>query len=143
MKFTVAALAALLSSAASSPLAGRKEPATPTSLTLAPSQPAQTGGYNWSEGWKASFPIHPSCNSTLKHQLSDALEEAIELAQHARNHLLRFGDKSDFKRKYFGNGSTAEAVGWYDRIVAADKSAMLFRCDDPDKNCATQNSELW
>lgn len=138
MKFIAVSLLCALSVSAS-PVS---KDASPASLTTAPSKPAPTdGSYNWSEGWKANFPIHQSCNSTLKRQLSDALAEAVEVAQHARNHLLRFGDKSELKKKYFGNASTAAAVGWYDRITAADKSPMLFRCDDPDRNCATQNSE--
>lgn len=106
---------------------------------LTTSQPSATAkAYDWSSGWEASFPIHPSCNTTLRNQLQEALDETVQLAQHARNHILRFGSKSEFVKKYFGNSSTAEPIGWFDRIVAADKAAMLFRCDDPDRNCATQ-----
>lgn len=114
---------------------------TPSKVIASPAATATSSEYHWSDGWRASFPIHQSCNSTLRAQLASALEDAVQLAQHARNHLLRFGHKSDLVQKYFRNGSLAEPIGWYDRVVAADKGAMTFRCDDPDKNCATQTGE--
>ncbi|KAJ6779635.1 hypothetical protein PWT90_06497 [Aphanocladium album] len=113
---------------------------TPTSLIAVPTETPKSGSYEWSEGWDASFPVHPSCNSTLRAQLTEALDDAVQLAQHARNHLLRFGSKSETVQRYFGNGTTAEAIGWFDRIVAADKGVMTFRCDDPDQNCASKPS---
>lgn len=114
---------------------------TPTEIITTATASPTSGAYSWSDGWQAAFPIHQSCNSTLRAQLGVALDEAVQLAQHARNHLLRFGGKSELARKYFGNGSLAEPIGWYDRIVAADKGAMTFRCDDPDQNCASKPSE--
>lgn len=117
-----------------SPLATEK--GTPTAITGTPTSTPKPEAYNWADGWQASFPIHSSCNSTLRSQLQVALDDAVQLAQHARNHLLRFGSKSEMVQKYFGNGTLAEPIGWYDRIVAADKGAMTFRCDDPDGNCA-------
>jgi hypothetical protein len=89
-----------------------------------------------------AFPIHESCNITLQRQLSRALDETVTLAKHAKEHILRWGDESPFVQKYFGNGSTAVPIGWYERVVSADRGAMLFRCDDPDKNCATQDGRL-
>ncbi|KAH7313762.1 putative peptidase domain-containing protein [Stachybotrys elegans] len=122
---------------AASPIIARQ--ATTTDVFSAP-QPAPTGeSYDWAQGWTSKYPIHQSCNSTLRAQLEAALEETVQLAQHARDHLLRWGDKSEFAQKYFGNNS-AMAIGWYDRIVAADKTGMTFRCDDPDRNCATQDN---
>lgn len=112
------------------------EKGTPTAITGTPTSTPKSEAYNWAAGWQASFPIHSSCNSTLRSQLQVALDDAVQLAQHARNHLLRFGSKSEMVQKYFGNGTLAEPIGWYDRIVAADKGAMIFRCDDPDGNCA-------
>ncbi|KAK1833686.1 putative peptidase family-domain-containing protein [Podospora conica] len=86
------------------------------------------------------FPIHSSCNITLHNQLSQALEETVQLAQQAKSHLLLHGLDSPLVQKYFGNHSTAAPIGWYDRIISADRGTeMLFRCDDPDKNCATQD----
>lgn len=70
------------------------------------------------------------------------MDELVLLAQHARDHILRWGDESPFVQKYFGtNSSTAEPLGWYERIVAGDKDGMTFRCDDPDQNCATQKGK--
>ncbi|PKS13136.1 hypothetical protein jhhlp_000478 [Lomentospora prolificans] len=94
--------------------------------------------YSGVVGINPAFPIHESCNITLQRQLSRAFDETITLATHAKEHILRWGDESPFVQKYFGNGSTAGPIGWYERIVSADRGSMLFRCDDPDKNCATQ-----
>ncbi|KAF6822331.1 Antigen 1 [Colletotrichum plurivorum] len=142
MMYNTLATAALLllSSATATPLARRQasetvpaSPASPAAPTTTPEAP-----YDWSKGWQKTFPIHQSCNSTLRAQLSAALAETQQLAAHARDHILRFGDESEHVRKYFGNASTAAAVGWYERVVSADKTGMTFRCDDPDRNCATQ-----
>lgn len=123
-----------------SPVKARE--ASPTTILPVPESTETTSPvFNWSVGWKPKFPIHESCNSTQRAQLQEALDEAVQLAQHARDHLLRFGHKSDFVQKYFGNGSTSAPIGWFDRIIAADKSDMTFRCDDPDRNCETQDGE--
>lgn len=91
--------------------------------------------YNWADGWVKSFPIHKSCNDTEYNQLSAALLETQKLAAHARDHTVRFGNESKFYEKYFGDAPTGEVVGWYENIVSADKSDVLFRCDDIDGNC--------
>ncbi|CAG9975690.1 unnamed protein product [Clonostachys byssicola] len=132
------ALLSLLSSVSGSPVDIRAEKTT--SVLSAP-QTTQTSSsvYDWSAKWESKFHIHQSCNSTLRAQLETALDETVQLAQHARDHLLAFGNSSDLVVKYFGNGSTAGPIGWYDRVVAANKEGVIFRCDDPDKNCATQN----
>jgi hypothetical protein len=97
----------------------------------------------WADGAVPGYPIHSSCNATLRRQLERALGETVALAGHAKNHLLRWGHDSPFVQKYFGNGSTAVPIGWFERVVAADKASIVFRCDDPDKNCATQSGELY
>jgi len=137
-KSTTAAML-LFGVASATPIQGRAEASTTKSAS--PSSPTST--YDWSEGWTKDYPIHQSCNATLRHQLSNALDETVQLAQHAKDHILRYGHKSEFVQKYFGNGSTAQPIGWYDRVVNADKTGMLFRCDDPDKNCATQDGKLY
>jgi hypothetical protein len=85
-----------------------------------------------------AFPIHESCNVTLHQQLSRALDETVVLARHAKEHLLRWGGESPFVQRYFGNASTAAPIGFFERVASAERGSMLFRCDDPDKNCATQ-----
>jgi hypothetical protein len=76
----------------------------------------------------------------LRRQLERALNETVELASHARDHILRWGVDSPFVQKYFGNETgTATPLGWYERVIAADRRNMTFRCDDPDRNCATQD----
>lgn len=130
----------LIASTSASPLRARVD--SPTSvLDLETTETTETTSptYDWSADWEPTFQIHQSCNSTLRAQLEHALEETVQLSRHARDHLLRFGHHSDFVQKYFGNGSTATPIGWYDRIIAADKTGVIFRCDDPDQNCATQD----
>ncbi|EPE08545.1 major allergen asp f 2-like protein [Ophiostoma piceae UAMH 11346] len=132
-------LAALLlaSGSVASPVGARTEPATETETATRTSPTAAV--YNWSVGWTQAYPIHPSCNATLRAQLAEGLDETVQLAKHARDHLLRWGSKSDLVQKYFGNASSATPIGWYERVVSADKTGMTFRCDDPDQNCATQD----
>ncbi|KKA28840.1 hypothetical protein TD95_000288 [Thielaviopsis punctulata] len=86
----------------------------------------------------APFPIHSSCNATQQTQLARGLAETVLLAETAKAHLLKHGHESQIVQKYFGNGTTATALGWYERVISADRGNMTFRCDDPDKNCATQ-----
>lgn len=136
---STAILVLLAQAGLASPLVARAE-ASSTILSVPESTSSSTPDYDWSSGWETKYQIHHSCNSTYRHQLEAALAEMEQLATHARDHLLRFGNKSEIVQKYFGNGSTAEPAGWYDRVVAADKSAVLFRCDDPDQNCKTQDS---
>lgn len=92
--------------------------------------------YDWTDGWQQEFPIHKSCNDTQFNQLAKALQETKELAAHARDHTVRFGNESKFFRKYFGDDSpSGEVIGIFDNVVRADKSGVLFRCDDIDNNC--------
>ncbi|CAF3566156.1 hypothetical protein SNK03_006725 [Fusarium graminearum] len=137
-KSTTAAML-LFGAATATPLFGRAE-ASQTKSASQSSKTSESSSYNWSEGWTKDYPIHQSCNATLRHQLSSALDETVQLAQHAKDHILRHGHKSEFFTKYFGNASTSQPIGWYDRVVNADKTGVLFRCDDPDKNCATQDA---
>jgi hypothetical protein len=97
--------------------------------------------YDWSKGAVNEYDIHQSCNSTQTALLRQALIETEILAGHARDHIQRFGNSSSYYTKYFGKASTAEPAGWYDRLVNGDKAGVLFRCDDPDQNCATQDGE--
>ena len=97
--------------------------------------------YDWSKGAVNQYEIHQSCNATETAWLRQALTETEVLAAHARDHIQRFGNSSSFFTKYFGRSSTAEPAGWYDRLVNADKSGVLLRCDDPDLNCATQDGK--
>ena len=97
---------------------------------------ASPTGYDWRADWVKGFPIDLSCNATQYNQLSTGLQEAQLLAEHARDHTLRFGSKSPFFRKYFGNDTaSAEVVGHFENVVDADKSSILFLCDDLDDKC--------
>ncbi|KAI2467492.1 major allergen Asp F2 [Annulohypoxylon bovei var. microspora] len=102
--------------------------------TITISNPGPTS-YNWAAGATEKYPIHSSCNVTERALLSRGLGDAIKLADHAKQHVLRFGNNSDFYIKYFGTAPTAEVIGWYDKIVSADRGGIWFRCDDIDGNC--------
>ncbi|KAK2625475.1 hypothetical protein QTJ16_004787 [Diplocarpon rosae] len=92
--------------------------------------------WTWNEGAASDYTIHVSCNATERAQLRRALNETTTLAQHAKDHILRFGTASDIYVKYFGNSSsTAEPAGWFDKLVNGDKNGVLFRCDDIDNKC--------
>ncbi|KAL8379800.1 hypothetical protein RB599_009304 [Gaeumannomyces hyphopodioides] len=101
----------------------------------APSQPTPAALYNWREGSVDEYPIHASCNGTERAQLRRALDETMDLAQHARDHILRFGRSSGIYARYFGNTSTGEPIGWFEKLARGDKGGMWFRCDDVDGNC--------
>lgn len=46
--------------------------------------------YDWKAGYVSEFPIHSSCNATERNQISKGLEEAVLLAQHAKEHGTYF-----------------------------------------------------
>jgi ATP-dependent exoDNAse (exonuclease V) beta subunit len=89
----------------------------------------------WDAGAVNEYIIHESCNVTEAAQIADGLREAVELAEHAKDHILRWGNTSVLYRKYFGNDPPYTAIGSYDIVVNGDKRGVLFRCDNPDGNC--------
>ncbi|KAK0128110.1 hypothetical protein ONS95_000095 [Cadophora gregata] len=92
--------------------------------------------WTWNEGASPDYTIHVSCNATERAQLQRALNESTTLAQHAKDHIMRFGNSSETYVKYFGNSSTtAEPAGWFDKLISGDKSGIVFRCDDIDHKC--------
>lgn len=90
----------------------------------------------WDKGATKEFRIHSSCNATETTQIRRGLVEAVILAEHAKQHILRWGNDSEHYRKYFGDAPSAEAIGNLERIVSGDRGHALFRCDNPDGNCA-------
>ncbi|KAL4781374.1 putative peptidase family-domain-containing protein [Aspergillus varians] len=82
------------------------------------------------------FPIHESCNATEQRQLATAFKEVISLVEHAKEHILHWGNGSDIYRKYFGDRPSLTAIGAYDIIINGNSENILFRCDNPDGNCA-------
>lgn len=119
-----------------SPLAARQA----TTVTVTASAAAATSTA-WDTGAVVEYPIHASCNATQHQYIRNGLDEAVTICRQARDHILRWGNSSAIYQKYFGNAPTGEPIGWFTKIVDGDKSEVLFRCDDPDQNCATQNSE--
>ncbi|KAH8201625.1 hypothetical protein TruAng_004231 [Truncatella angustata] len=118
---------------AASRLQRRQEAVTVTHTVPAPQ--ASTTAWSWNAGGSNIWPIHESCNATEKALLKRGLDEAATLAGHAKDHVLRFGNSSDFYQKYFGSASTGEVIGWFDKIANGDRSRYKFRCDNPDGNC--------
>ena len=96
-----------------------------------------SSGLSMSEEFAASFELHESCNHTEANQLRFAFEETATLAAHARDHVSRMGNNSAIYRKYFGDFPPFEVIGAFEMVLNGDKSSLLFRCDDPDRNCAT------
>ncbi|KAK0613567.1 putative peptidase family-domain-containing protein [Immersiella caudata] len=92
------------------------------------------GRRGWGTRWDpvgdsiTPFLIHASCNVTLRRQLERGLYETVQLARHAKQHPLLHGQGFPFAKKYFGNWSTATAIGWYDRVASAGRGGTLFRC---------------
>jgi hypothetical protein len=123
---------------ASSALIHRQESVYVTQ-TVAVSVPTFTA---WNAGAVNDYPIHSSCNATERTQLTRALGETMKLAQHAKEHILRWGNSSEIYQKYFGNATTGEPVGWYEKAVNGDKASIIFRCDDPDGNCHQEGTYL-
>ncbi|KAJ5748704.1 uncharacterized protein N7511_010400 [Penicillium nucicola] len=99
---------------------------------------SQTGLAPWNAGAVTEYPIHSSCNATQHRQIELGLTEAISLAQHAKDHILRWSNESSIYRKYFGDSPSMEAVGAFDIVVNGDKKDILFRCDNPDGNCGLE-----
>ena len=91
--------------------------------------------FSWDATWNQDSEIHKSCNLTQRNQLVQAFTETKLLAQHAKEHTLRFGNLSKFYRKYFGDAPSGEVVGLYENVISANKTGVLFRCDNIDGNC--------
>ncbi|KAF2868272.1 putative peptidase family-domain-containing protein [Massariosphaeria phaeospora] len=106
-------------------------------VTATPSAAAPTATA-WDAGAVTSWTIHSSCNRTERAQLERAFGETITLVNHARDHILRWGNASELYQKYFGDASTGEPVGWFGKIANGDKAGVIFRCDNPDGNCAQE-----
>lgn len=90
---------------------------------------------DWYDNASQDFFIHPSCNATETVQLRKALADAVKLADHAKQHILRYGNSSAHYRKYFGNALLGEVIGYLDKVVNRDRTTSLFCCDNPDGNC--------
>ncbi|CAI6301749.1 unnamed protein product [Periconia digitata] len=120
------------SGALASPALYRRQDAVTVTQTVTGSSPGATP---WNLGAVNEFPIHSSCNNTEAAQIKRGLDETLTLVNHARDHILRWGNTSDIYQKYFGNASTGEPLGWFTKIASGDKAGVLFRCDNPDKNC--------
>lgn len=89
----------------------------------------------WDHSWPREYTIHKSCNATQTNQLKQALADTRALAQHAKDHVLRYGNLSEFYTRYFGNATTYEVIGVFEKLLSANKTGVLFRCDNIDGNC--------
>lgn len=96
--------------------------------------------HHWAAGKTPEYPVL-FCNASETALIRQGLREAEVLAAHARDHIHRWGNASAFYTRYFGAAGTAEPAGWFDKIVHADKTGVVFRCDDPDGLCAANESE--
>lgn len=94
--------------------------------------------FTWDEYWNQDFQIHESCNLTQVNQLTQAFADTKILAEHAKQHALRWANSSEIYRRYFGNAPSGEVVGIFENIVSAEKDGVLFRCDNIDGNCKNE-----
>lgn len=110
--------------------------AFPASLDIRSSQrqPSLQSHTPWDAGATTQFPIHSSCNATQRRQIEAGLNETVELAAHAKAHILRWGSESDIYTKYFGDRPSLEPIGAFDLVVNGNRD-VLFRCDNPDDKC--------
>lgn len=115
-------------------------PAAPATVQLEKRQaaPFQQQMASWDSGAASQYPIHSSCNSTQRAQIAAGLNETILLANHAKQHVLRWGNSSELYQKYFGELPPYEVIGALDLVVGGDKGGVLFRCDNPDGNCGQE-----
>lgn len=139
---TMARFTSLLLAGAAAVSASPLVPREATTVTVTAAAVAPTASA-WDAGAVHDYPIHASCNSTQHAYIRNGLDETIAISRQARDHILRWGNSSQIYQKYFGNASTGEPIGWFTKIVDGDKSGVLFRCDDPDQNCATQDSKTF
>lgn len=116
---------------------------------LEPRQPNETSNIDqnshddasaWDAGATRDFRIHQSCNATEMTQLRKGLADAMTLATHAKQYILRFSNSSDFYQKYFGDAPTGEAIGYFEKLINGDRGNALFRCDNPDGNCKNKGT---
>lgn len=98
---------------------------------------------DWYDAAGQGFVIHHSCNATETVQLRKALADAVKLADHAKQHILHYGNSSAHYRKYFGDAPSGEAIGYFDKVVNGDRTTSLFRCDNPDGNCVFPGTLCW
>ncbi|KDE06854.1 hypothetical protein MVLG_02890 [Microbotryum lychnidis-dioicae p1A1 Lamole] len=84
--------------------------------------------------------ILESCSVAQTHHLRQGLEEMLELANHAKERLLERGETDELYVTYFGNAPASSVIGYYSQIALGNKAGVILRCDDPDKNCATQST---
>lgn len=131
--FCALATAALLGLANAAPNRLQQRQAVTITAMMAPAATATSMA--WDQGARADFNMHKSCNGSERALLTTALGETTRLAQHAKDHILRFGNSSAHYQKFFGSAATGEVLGWYDKVVNGDRNRVLFRCDDPDQNC--------
>ena len=96
----------------------------------------------WNDGPTADFVIHESCNASETTQLRKGLADAVALAEHAKQHILRYSNSSEHYRKYFGDAPSGEAIGYYEKVISGDRGNALFRCDNPDGNCELPGTSI-
>jgi hypothetical protein len=115
--------------------------AIPTSLTRRYTRDNSANSQSPAAAWAAAnsatteWTIHPSCNNSEVIQLRKHLDDVATVAEHAIDHILRFGNSSELFVKWFGTAPTAAPIGWYERLLGAERGSFQFRCDDPDSFC--------
>lgn len=76
-------------SAAALPLLSTEAATLPATSQLTTTSGDSTA-YDWQKGYVSEFPIHSSCNSTERRELTEGLRQTVEMAEHAKNHSKSF-----------------------------------------------------
>lgn len=66
-----------------------------------------------------------SCNAAQTNYLRNGLDEMVTLARHAHDRILRLGEEDQLYRLYFGNASSATALGLYAQIAYGNKPGVV------------------
>lgn len=107
------------------------------------SSSSQTSGSAWNPDFQKDFTINNTCNASESSVLSSALHQAIEVSEHARQHLLRYGNSSDIFKKYFGHNPPFIPLGVYDFLSNGNKGNFTFGCQDFEKKCNSTTSGFY
>ncbi|GAA6032235.1 hypothetical protein JCM8097_007137 [Rhodosporidiobolus ruineniae] len=90
---------------------------------------------NWSAGAHKGYSVSSTCTFDERRAIGDGLDEALELAAQARDHLRRYGNDTIFNAWFGSETDPNLLLGLYDRLVDGDKTGITFRCDDVDDEC--------
>lgn len=97
----------------------------------------------WDFDFEGNYFVNGTCSSDNGRLVVSALAQAVNVAEHARKHLLRYRNSSDAFKRYFGTSPAACPLGVYDLISNGDNSDISFTCEDLDNKCNSTSSGFY